>query len=97
VLVAVAVAAIAVGVCAAVLLAQRGATRVLSTPAVQRDVARQFQAAQGVSIALTCERRMPLVTGATYTCSGVTGQGEAVAITIRITDAEAATYTWTER
>jgi hypothetical protein len=64
---------------------------------VQRDVARQFQDDQGVPISLTCDRRMPLVTGATYHCRGVTGAGEAVTITITITDARAATYTWSDR
>jgi hypothetical protein len=97
VLLAVAALVVAAGVTAVVLLTGAGGTRVLSTAAVQRDVARQFQQVQGVPVTLACANRMPLVTGATYTCTGVTDEGEQVTITIRITDAKAATYTWTDR
>jgi hypothetical protein len=88
---------IVAGVVAVVLLTQRGGNRVLSTAAVQRDVARQFEQEQGVSVTLSCDSDMPLVTGATYHCHGTTGEGEAVTITIRITDGTAARYTWSDR
>lgn len=97
VLLAVAAVVVVAGVVAIVLAARGGGTRGLSTSAVERDVAAQFQAEQGVAVTLTCDSRMPLVTGATYSCRGTTAQGEQVTLTIRVTDATAATYTWSER
>ena len=95
-LVAVAVVVVAAGV-TALLLARGGGDRVLSRSAVERDVARQFQQNQGVAVTLTCKDTMTLVDGATYHCTGLTGGGEQVRITIRVTDAKAATYTWSDR
>jgi hypothetical protein len=97
VLAVVAVVVVAAGVAALLLLTRGGGNRVLSRSAVERDVAQQFQEKQGVSVTLTCKDTMTLVTGATYHCSGVTGQGESVTVTVRVTDAKAATYTWSDR
>jgi len=96
-LIAVAVVVVAAGVTALLLLIQGGGDRVLSSSAVERDVAQQFQEKQGVSVKLTCKERMTLVTGGTYHCTGVTGEGESETVTIRVTDAKAAAYTWSDR
>ena len=87
----------AAGVTALLLLARGGGDRVLSRSAVERDVAQQFAQRQGVPVTLTCKDTMTLVAGGTYHCSGLTGEGEQVTVTIRVTDPKAATYTWSDR
>lgn len=69
----------------------------LSTSAVERDVAEQFQQEQGFSVKLTCTDTTRLVDGGTYHCSGGSGEGESGTVTIRMTDPQAATYPWTDR
>jgi hypothetical protein len=57
-------------------------------------VAAQYQQEVGVAVRLTCEDGMALVDGATYSCTGVTADGEPVHLTLRTTDARTARYTW---
>ena len=92
-LIAVVVAAVAIGVVLSLTLH----TRVLSRSAVERDVAAQFEAHEGVAIRLVCAGTMALTRGATYPCQGTTADGEKVTLLIRVTDAGKARYTWTER
>jgi TolB-like protein len=54
----------------------------------------QFQQEEGVGVQVSCPDGMALVDGATYTCTGVTADGERVRLTLRITDAGTARYTW---
>jgi hypothetical protein len=85
---------IAGGVVAALTL---GST-VLDPAAVERDVAAQFEQVEGVKIRLNCPDDMKLESGAEYTCTGTTADGEEVRLAIRITDPPGdAKYTWTER
>lgn len=95
-IVGLAVAALVI-VAAAVLIPTALSYKVLDRGAVQRDVATQFQQRDGVKIDLTCPQRMKVSTGATYTCTGTTSQGEKVTLHIRITDENSAAYTWSER
>jgi hypothetical protein len=69
---------------------------VLDPTAVERDVAAQFQQREGVSIELDCGNDMEVTKGATYECTGTTGDGESVTLKIAITDEKTAAYTWTE-
>jgi hypothetical protein len=69
---------------------------VLDPAAVERDVARQFQAVEGVAVALTCAEEMEVAAGASYECTGVTADEEEVRLRITVTDEPTAAYTWTE-
>jgi len=69
---------------------------VLNRDAVERDVAAQFREREGVAVRLGCPTRMTLTTGAAYSCTGTTDKGETVRLRITITDAQKATYTWSE-
>ena len=69
---------------------------VLDPAAVERDVAAQFEQREGVAVELDCADDMEVNEGATYECSGTTADGESVTLRIAITDAESASYTWTE-
>ena len=69
---------------------------VLDRAAVERDVAEQFEAREGVAIDLTCDAEMRVETGESYPCTGVTADGEEVELQITITDENFAEYTWTE-
>ncbi|MCV2489110.1 DUF4333 domain-containing protein [Geodermatophilus sp. YIM 151500] len=71
-------------------------SRVLDRTAVERDVAAQFEQREGVALDLSCDERMLVVTGATYTCRGATADGEDVTIRITVTDAAEAAYSWAE-
>jgi hypothetical protein len=71
-------------------------SKVLDASAVERDVAAQFEQREGVAIDLDCGDDMEVRSGATYTCTGRTADGEAVTLEIAITDADTAAYTWTE-
>jgi hypothetical protein len=70
---------------------------VLDAASAERDVAAQFEQSQGVAIDLDCPSDMEIRTGATYTCTGKTADGESVTLRLTITDARTAAYTWTER
>jgi hypothetical protein len=70
---------------------------VLDRVAVERDVAVQFEELEGVAIDLDCPAEMRVESGAEFTCTGTTAEGEEVALAIRITDPpDDAEYTWTE-
>ncbi len=70
---------------------------VLDRAAVERDVAVQFEELEGVAIDLDCPADMRVESGAEYTCTGTTAEGEEVVLAIRITDPpDDAKYTWTE-
>ena len=70
---------------------------VLDRAAVERDVAVQFEQLEGVGIDLDCPTEMRVESGAEYTCTGTTAEGEEVVLAIRITDPpDDAEYTWTE-
>jgi hypothetical protein len=69
---------------------------VLDPAAVEREVAAQFEQREGVAVELDCADDMEVNEGATYECSGTTADGESVTLRIAITDAESASYTWTE-
>jgi hypothetical protein len=69
---------------------------VLDRAAVERDVAEQFEAREGVAIDLTCDAEMRVENGESYPCTGVTADGEEVELQITITDENFAEYTWTE-
>jgi hypothetical protein len=91
------VAGVVLAVAIAVVLSVALRTRVLDAPAVQRDVATQFQKLEGVAIRLRCDRPMPLAQGATYRCRGTTADGEQVTLRIQVTDARRAHYSWSEQ
>jgi Domain of unknown function (DUF4333) len=79
-----------------VLVMTLGST-VLDPAAVERDVAVQFEELEGVGIDLDCPTDMRVESGAEYTCTGTTAEGEEVVLAIRITDPpDDAEYTWTE-
>jgi uncharacterized membrane protein len=69
---------------------------VLDAASAEHDVAAQFEQREGVAIDLTCPKDMKVTTGATYTCTGKTADGESVTIKLAITDAKTGAYTWTE-
>ena len=69
---------------------------VLDPAAVERDVARQFEDLEGVSVALTCADEMEVRAGASYECTGVTADDEEVRLRITVTDERTAAYTWIE-
>jgi len=69
---------------------------VLDAASAERDVAAQFEQREGVAIDLTCPDDMKVRTGATYTCTGKTADGESVRLRLTITDAKTAAYTWSE-
>jgi uncharacterized membrane protein len=71
-------------------------TTVLDAASAERDVAAQFEQREGVALDLTCPNDMTVKAGATYTCTGKTADGEPVTITLAITNARTAAYTWTE-
>ena len=84
------------GVLVVVLAMTLGPT-VLDRAAVERDVAAQFEELEGVAIDLNCPDEMRVESGAEYTCTGRTAEGEEVTIAIAITDPpDDAEYTWTE-
>ncbi len=85
---------IAAGVVAALTLGPR----ILNREAAERDVAEQFEKLNGVAIDLECPDDMALESGAEYTCTGVTDDGEEVDLVIAVTDPPGdAEYTWSER
>jgi hypothetical protein len=65
----------------------------LDPRAVQRDVAGQYQQLHGHPVDLRCADRMTVQPGKSYRCAGTTADGEAVTVTITITDRNA-NYTW---
>jgi hypothetical protein len=69
---------------------------VLDAASAERDVAAQFEQREGVAIDLNCPDDMTVRTGATYTCTGKTADGESVTLELTITNAKTAAYTWTE-
>ncbi|MCZ2820319.1 DUF4333 domain-containing protein [Modestobacter sp. VKM Ac-2977] len=69
-----------------------GATR-LDPAAVERAVAGQFEAREGVALDLRCEDELPVRDSAAYSCAGRTVDGEPVSITITLTG-EDGDYTW---
>jgi hypothetical protein len=80
-----------------VVLAMTLGPTVLDRAAVERDVAAQFEELEGVAIDLNCPDEMRVESGAEYTCTGRTAEGEEVTIAIAITDPpDDAEYTWTE-
>ena len=83
-------------IAAVVVLVRATESTVLDASSADRDVAAQFQQREGVAIDLTCPADMAVRTGATYTCTGKTADGEAVTLRLAITDAKTAAYTWTE-
>jgi len=85
-------ALVAVGVVLAMTL---GPT-VLARSAVERDVAAQFEQLEGVAIDLSCPDEMKVESGAEYTCTGTTADGEEVELAIKIGDELNGNYTWTE-
>jgi Domain of unknown function (DUF4333) len=78
----------------AVLLVLLLSSTVLDRGAVERDVAEQFQAREGVVVTLSCDEEMTVEQGATYRCVGTTEQQEEVTLQITITDARTAAYQW---
>ena len=85
---------IAAGVVAALTLGPR----ILHREAAERDVAEQFEELNGVAVDLECPDDMVLESGAEYTCTGVTDEGEEVELVIAVTDPPGdAGYTWSER
>jgi uncharacterized protein DUF4333 len=83
-------------VAVAVVLALTLGKTLLDRAAVQRDVAAQFEAREGVAIDLDCPLDMEVEDGATYECRGTTDDGEDVTLRIRIDDADDARYSWSE-
>ena len=84
------------GVLVVVLAMTLGPT-VLDRAAVERDVAAQFEELEGVAIDLNCPDEMRVESGAEYTCTGRTAEGEEVTLVIAVTDPpDDAEYTWTE-
>jgi hypothetical protein len=80
-----------------VVLAMTLGSTVLDRAAVERDVAAQFEELEGVAVDLNCPDEMRTESGAEYTCTGRTAEGEEVTLVIAITDPPAdAKYTWTE-
>ena len=80
-----------------VVLARTLGTTVLDRAAVERDVAAQFEEIHGLSIDLSCPDEMPVESGAEYTCTGTTKDGQEVTLAIQIADpSDDAEYTWVE-
>jgi hypothetical protein len=69
---------------------------VLDPRSVERDVAAQFEQREGVAVDLDCADDMSVEKGASYQCTGVTADEEAVTLQITVTDEVQAAYTWTE-
>ena len=70
----------------------------LDTEEVERDVAAQFEAREGVSVDLSCPRDMPVESGGFFDCRGRTADGESVVVTIRVADPQDdVDYFWTSR
>ena len=69
---------------------------VLDPAAVERDVAAQFEQREGVAIDLSCPEEMKVESGAEYSCTGTTADGEEVRIAIQIADSLDGNYNWTE-
>ena len=70
---------------------------VLSRTAVEHDVAAQFRQLEGVGLELHCPKRMKVESGARYTCTGTTAEGEKVTLAIHIqSTGSRPTYVWTE-
>jgi hypothetical protein len=90
----IALSAVVVAAAVAVVLSLVLGPRVLSRSAVQRDVAAQFEQHEGVTMQLRCDQRMKVADHATYTCEGTTADGDRVPVTITVTDAAKARYTW---
>ena len=76
------------------LTARLGTTR-LDPRAVQRDVASQFEQREGVALDLSCNQKMTVEDGRTYTCDGTTADGDPLTITITITSTNG-DYTWSD-
>ena len=89
-------AALVLLVTVAMVLAKVMGPTVLNRAAVERDVAEQFEQREGVAIDLTCDQEMRVEKGESYSCTGVTADGEEVELQITITDENFAEYTWTE-
>lgn len=85
------VAALVGGVVA---LVQQVRPLALRGPAVERDVAAQYREQHDVGVRLTCPPRMPVASGEVYRCAGVTDDGRAVSVEIRIDDSLDGAYGW---
>jgi len=83
-------------IAAVVVLVMTLQSTVLDATSAERDVAAQFEQREGVAIDLHCPDDMEVRTGAVYTCTGKTADGESVTLRLAITDAKTASYTWTE-
>jgi hypothetical protein len=76
----------------AVLVAGPGA---LDPDEVERDVAAEYQAREGVTLDLDCPEDMPPASGEVYSCRGTRADGDAVDIEVQIADPEAdVDYEW---
>jgi hypothetical protein len=89
-------AALLVLIAVGVVLAMNLGPTVLDRTAVERDVAAQFEQLEGVAIDLRCPEEMKVESGAEYSCTGTTADGEEVELAIRIGDKLNGDYTWTE-
>jgi hypothetical protein len=89
-------AALLVLIAVGVVLAMNLGPTVLDRTAVERDVAAQFEQLEGVAIDLGCPEEMKVESGAEYSCTGTTADGEEVELAIRIGDKLNGDYTWTE-
>ena len=84
-------------IAAAVVAALTLGPRILNSEAMERDVAAQFEELNGVAIDLHCPNDMTLESGAEFTCTGTTEDGEEVELVIAVTDPPGdAEYTWAE-
>ena len=71
----------------------------LDAAQVQREVAAQYEAREGVALDLSCPDEMPVESGGVFACRGTTAQREDVYVEIQIADPEedVAYHWWTPR
>jgi hypothetical protein len=67
----------------------------LDAAQVQRDVAAQYEAREGVALELSCPDEMPVESGGVFACRGTTAEGEDLYVEIPIADPqEDVDYHW---
>lgn len=86
----------ALGLLAVVLavLVVRELPRGLDRAAVEREVAAEFEARDGVGLDLECPEGMVVASGEVHVCDGTTSDGEQVTVGIQISDDLDGSYEW---
>jgi hypothetical protein len=67
----------------------------LDVAQVQRDVAAQYEAREGVALELSCPDEMPVESGGVFACRGTTAEDDDLYVEIQIADpGEDVDYHW---